>query len=158
MPRPALKRVLAALAGTAMISLGGATVAAAAPAPAPAPQLAGTASATTALAAGPTNCIGIATSWAATCYQWDGDDQWVRDLDPNGWTAIVHLETNYGKTRECAAPAAADGWKECGFDHRESECVRFFLYEKKGTSLGRFSAWSDWYSTSTGNRCIFGSP
>lgn len=155
-----LKRAFAVLAGTALFSISAATVATAAPVqpdPAAAQQRASL-SATTTVAAAPSNCVGIATSWAATCYEWAGDDQWVIDGDPNGWTAIAHLETNYGKTRECAAPSAADGWKECKYDHKESECVRFFIYEKKGNELGRFSAWSPWYSTSTGNRCIFGSP
>ncbi|NEA34524.1 hypothetical protein [Streptomyces sp. SID13031] len=150
-----LRRTFAVLAGTALVSVGAATVAAAAPAaPEPAAaQRSASVSATTALAAGPTNCVGIATAWAATCYQWDGDDQWVIDGDANGWTAIAHVETNYGKTRECVAPAAADGWKECKYDHREGTCVRFFLYEKKGSDLGRFSAWSPWYKTSNGNAC-----
>jgi hypothetical protein len=150
-----VRRMFAVLAGTALISVGAATVAAAAPAtPEPvAAQRSASVSATTALAAGPGNCVGIATSWATTCYAWDGDDQWVADLDANGWTAVAHLETNYGKTRECAAPSAADGWGKCAYDHKEGTCLRFFLFEKKGNELGRFSAWSPWYSTSTGNRC-----
>lgn len=154
------RRTFAVLAGTALVSLTAASVAAAAPAAADpaAAQRTATVSATTTLAAGPSNCVGIATTWAATCYQWEGDDQWVIDGDANGWTAIAHVETNYGKTRECVAPAAADGWKECLYDHREGTCLRFFLFEKKGNELGRFSAWSPWYSTSTGARCISGSP
>lgn len=154
------KRVFAVLAGTALVTVGAASVAAAAPDPSPVDKVtAGSVSATTTLgsgmgiAAAPSNCTGIATAWAATCYQWDGDDQWVIDGDANGWTAVAYVETNYGKVRECVAPSAADGWKECLFDHRESTCVRFFLYEKKDGNVGRVSAWSPWYSTSTGNRC-----
>lgn len=151
------RRTFAALAGAAMLSVSAATVAVAAPAAAPDPvaaqQRTPVSATTTAVAAAPTNCVGIATAWAATCYQWSGDDQWVIDGDPNGWTAVAYVETNYNKVRECVAPSAADGWKECTYDHREGTCVRFFLYEKKGTQLGRVSAWSPWYSTSTGNRC-----
>lgn len=105
-------------------------------------------------AAPPAGCVGIYTSWGATCFQWDGDDQWVVDLDANGWTTVAGVDTNYGKERDCAAPAAADGWKECKYDHREGTCVRFFLYEKKSNgTLNRVSAYSAWYSTSNGARC-----
>lgn len=107
-----------------------------------------------AAAAPPAGCVGIYTSWGATCFQWDGDDQWVVDLDANGWTTVAGVDTNYGKERDCAAPAAADGWKECKYDHREGTCVRFFLYEKKSNgTLNRVSAYSPWYSTSNGARC-----
>jgi hypothetical protein len=60
-------------------------------------------------------------------------------------TMSVRLRSNTG--------SAADGWKECTYDHREGTCVRFFLYERKDGNVGRVSAWSPWYSTSTGNRC-----
>jgi len=145
-------RSFAVLAGTALISLSAATVATAAPAPAPA----GTPSATSTLAAAaaPGDCFGIYTSWGATCVEPNGDDQWVRDLDPNGWTTVAHVETSYGKIRECVAPAAADGWKECKYDHKEDKCVRFYLYEQKGSNFNRSSAWSKWYSTKDGSQCI----
>ncbi|MEV6285338.1 hypothetical protein [Kribbella sp. NPDC051770] len=156
------KRVLAVAAGVMLIGAGAASTASAAPAPVDLRDAAQSGEAVkvvgadrmVAAAAPPAGCVGIYTSWAATCFQWDGDDQWVVDLDANGWTAVAGVDTNYGKERDCAAPAAADGWKECKYDHREGTCVRFFLYEKKSNgTLNRVSAYSPWYSTSNGARC-----
>jgi len=141
MPRPALVRGLALLAGAALLTLGGATTAAAAPAAVQATP--------------PNGCLSFSTVFGQTCYEWEGDDQWVRDLDPNGWTTVVEIRTNYGKFRDCAAPAAADGWKECKFDHEEKKCVSFRLIEKRGTALGRQTAWTLFYSTTSGKECGF---
>ncbi|NEA34525.1 hypothetical protein [Streptomyces sp. SID13031] len=141
MPRPALTRTLVALAGTALLTLTGATTATAAP--------------TAVQAAPPFACLNFYAGWGETCYEWDGDDQWVRDLDANGYTAVVEVRTNYGKFRECAAPTAAEGWKECKYDHEEKKCVSFRMTEHKGTTPGRHTNWTLWYSTSTGKECGF---
>ncbi|GAA1696977.1 hypothetical protein GCM10009745_48940 [Kribbella yunnanensis] len=133
-------RFAAAVVTFALVTLGGAAV---------------TATPAAAAISPPSGCRYFMTSFGQTCYEWEGDDQWVRDLDPNGWTTIVEVETNYGKFRECAAPAAADGWRECGYDHEEKKCVRFRLVERTGVSTNRVSNWSLFYSTSTGNECGF---
>jgi hypothetical protein len=82
----------------------------------------------------------------------------VRDLDPNGYTTIAHVETSYGKTRDCYALPAADGWGVCKFDHKESSCVRFSMYEKKGSTTGRSTGWSRWYGVARGDDCIIITP
>ncbi|MBB5838494.1 hypothetical protein [Kribbella italica] len=157
------KRVFAVAAGVMLLGAGVAGTASAAPAPTDPRSLVGAGGGEAVKVSGegmavaatpPAGCVGIYTSWGATCFQWDGDDQWVVDLDANGWTTVAGVDTNYGKERDCAAPAAADGWKECKYDHREGTCVRFFLYEKKSNgTLNRVSAYSPWYSTSNGARC-----
>lgn len=137
---PRISRALLALAGTCVLAFTGATTTASA---APAAVQ----------ASPPGGCLTFANSWGATCYEWAGDDQWVRDLDPNGYTTVVEVRTDYGKFRDCSAPAAADGWKECAFDHREGACVSFRMYEHKGSILGRSTAWTLWYSTTNGTEC-----
>jgi hypothetical protein len=133
-----VRRTLAVLASTAVLSFGVTAVADAAP-----------------TVSYPAGCYGFSTSWGATCFKPSGDDQYVRDLDANGRTVIVHLETTYGKTRDCAALPAADGWGVCKYDHREGECVRFYLYEE---NFGRESGWSRWYSTIDDRECLVITP
>lgn len=98
-------------------------------------------------------CVGYSTDFAATCFQWVGDDQWIEDRDPNGWAAVVHVQTNYGKDRECQALPAEQGWGLCKFDHKEGKCVRFQLYELKDGVERRHSGWSAWYGTEYGSPC-----
>lgn len=62
-------------------------------------------------------CRYFYADYAATCFQWVGDDQWIEDRDENGWAAVVHVQTNYGKDRYCQAAPAAEGWNYCKFDH-----------------------------------------
>jgi hypothetical protein len=133
-------RFAAAVVTFALVTLGGA---------------AATATPAAALVSPPTACRYFITTYGETCYEWDGDDQWVRDRDANGWTTIVEIQTNYDKYRECVAPAAADGWRECGFDHKENKCVRFRMVERKGVLTNRVSTWTLFYSTSTGTECGF---
>jgi hypothetical protein len=135
-----MPRFAATLAAVALVTLGGATATAAPAAAETWP---------------PFDCLNFSTVFGDTCYEWAGDDQWVRDTDANGWTTIAEVETNYGKYRECAAPAAKDGWKECKFDHEEKKCVRFRMVERKGSATGRVSNWTLWYSTSSGKECGF---
>ncbi|NEA34523.1 hypothetical protein [Streptomyces sp. SID13031] len=98
-------------------------------------------------------CRYLTTEYASTCFAWVGDDQWIRDLDPNGWAAVVHVQTNYGKDRYCQAQPAADGWNYCKFDHEEGKCVRFMMYEAKGEEKRRYTAWTPWYGTEYGWPC-----
>lgn len=96
-------------------------------------------------------------SYGATCYEWDGDDQWVYDAASNGRGVGVEIYTNYDKFRRCENTHGAGTWHECQFDHRENTCVTFRLYERNssGTSVDRFNytAWSQWVNTATGNPC-----
>jgi hypothetical protein len=95
----------------------------------------------------------MSTVFGQTCFEWSGDDQWVRDLDENSWTTVAQVRTDYGKFRECVAPRADDGWKECKFDHREDTCVSFRLIERQGTLVSRQSSWTLFYSTTNGKEC-----
>ena len=88
-----------------------------------------------------------------SCFAWVGDDQWIADLDENGWAAVVHVQTNYGKDRYCQALPSAEGWAYCKFDHQEGKCVRFMLYEAKGDEKRKHTAWSPWYGTAYGSPC-----
>ena len=97
--------------------------------------------------------VHYATSFAETCFVANGDDQWIRDLKANGWTAVVHVQLNYLKDRTCSALPAAEGWGVCKFDHVEDKCVRFELFEKKGNETRNPSAWSRWYHVSNGQLC-----
>ncbi|MFI5730188.1 hypothetical protein ACIA49_08725 [Kribbella sp. NPDC051587] len=107
-------------------------------------------------AAGPPNydnCRFGGTNVGSTCFQWVGDVQWVFDGWTNGWAAVVHVQTNYGKDRYCQALPSADGWGTCNYDHEEGKCVRFRLYELKDGATRNWSDWSRWYGTEYGSPC-----
>jgi hypothetical protein len=98
---------------------------------------------------------GFFSPYARTCYEWSGDDQWVRDDTDNGWRAVARAQTSYGKVRDCIAPVPGQGWGECTFDHDEDFCVRFLLYELR-TSDGEErnpTVYSPWYRISNGLPC-----
>lgn len=89
-------------------------------------------------------------SWGDSCFSPNGDVTWVDDLDENGWSPVVLVEASYKenpgdegfKTRYCEHDPGAWSelvlWTSCNFDHRETHCVRWWLYEKKiGTGLTR---------------------
>ncbi|TDD63083.1 hypothetical protein E1263_01895 [Kribbella antibiotica] len=105
--------------------------------------------------AGPdtTKCRFFGTYWGETCFQWVGDNQWVRDLQENGWATVVHVQTNYGKDNYCQSLPAAQGWDYCDFDHKEGKCVRFRFYELKNGTTRNFTVWSNWYGTEYGSLC-----
>lgn len=96
-------------------------------------------------------------SYGATCFEWDGDDQWVYDRYSNGWGVGVDLRTNYGKYRTCENTHGAGTWHECKYDHRENTCVQFRLYERNwnGTSVDyrNVTPWSEWVNTASGDPC-----
>ena len=131
------RSVLGSLAGALLLLAGSTATASAAPTIAP--------------PAG--QCVGWITEYAATCFQWVGDIQWIEDRDANGWTAVVHSQTNYGKNRYCRALPAADGWGYCNYVHTEGKCVRFMLYEEKDGVTRRPSGWSPWFGTEYGSPC-----
>jgi len=99
------------------------------------------------------NCVGIITTNTRTCYQWEGDDQWVVDDNANGWKSVVHVQTSYGKDRYCGAPPKADGWGVCNYDHRENTCVHFRTYELKDGATRYLTPFGPWYNTASGNDC-----
>lgn len=149
------RRVLTAVAATAMLTLTGAGIAAASPTvddTLPAKSTA-TTSKFSAAAAPPACNVRITVWYGETCYVANGDDQWIRDLDANGWQAWVHVQTNYGKNRYCGALPAADGWGVCKYDHDETKCVRFRMYEEKGGTERNFTSWTAWHKVSTGALC-----
>jgi hypothetical protein len=99
------------------------------------------------------HCILYGYEIGATCYQWVGDDQWVVDGIANGWAAVVHVQTNYGKDRYCQALPSAEGWGKCNYDHVEGKCVRWQMYELKDGDTRNFTGWSAWYGTQYGYPC-----
>ena len=99
------------------------------------------------------HCILYGYEIGATCYQWVGDDQWVVDGIANGWAAVVHVQTNYGKDRYCQALPSAQGWAKCNYDHVEGKCVRWEMYELKDGDTRNFTGWSAWFGTQYGYPC-----
>lgn len=148
------RRVFTMVAATAVLTISGAGLAAAAPVVDEAPKATATSSSQFVTAAAPTGCNPVMTSaFAQTCFVPNGDDQWIRDLDANGWQAWVHVQTNYGKNRYCGSLPAADGWGVCKYDHDETKCVRFRLYEEKDGVERNFTAWSLYHKVSDGTLC-----
>lgn len=160
------RRSLGAFAGALLLVAGAASLASASPtgsaslsgdgtpnAPVAATPLAKTKTMTL-LASPPADCRPyVQSSYAISCYEYDGDDQWIRDLDANGWQAVVHVQTNYGKNRYCGALPAAQGWGECTYDHREDGCVRFRFYELKDGVTRNWTVFSPYYHASNGTLC-----
>lgn len=66
-----------------------------------------------------------------SCFEFHGDDQWVRDTLTNGRQFRVHSRTEYGKNRFCFDDTP--GWTECRRNHRENECVKWHGYYKPHT-------------------------
>lgn len=85
-----------------------------------------------------------------SCYEYDGDDQWVLDTYDNDRQARVHVWTEYGKDRYCADDTS--GWTQCDYNHKEHECVRFHGYYPPHSANNHFPA-TPWISTSTGKGC-----
>lgn len=105
---------------------------------------------------GPTDdCVLFTTSYGATCFEWNGDDQWVYDGASNGLRVGVLIETDYGKTRICENAHGAGTWHECKFDHREERCVRFAMYQRDGANgePRDVTNYSPWVSIRTGRAC-----
>ncbi|WP_112248255.1 hypothetical protein [Kribbella monticola] len=166
------RRALGAFAGALLLVAGAASLASAAPtgsaslsgdgtpkAPVAATPITpgSTAKATstmTTLASPPAACRPyVQSSYAISCYEYNGDVQWIRDLDANGWQAVVHVQTDYGKNRYCGALPAAQGWGYCNYDHREDSCVRFRFYELKDGVTRNWTVFSPYYHASTGTLC-----
>lgn len=107
----------------------------------------------------PVNCRPFHTEdpyYGETCYEWEGDDQWVYDGASDGWSARVEIETLYGKVRWCASTGTAGHWTECKLDHEEGSCVHFRMYEQDGGDNGPtryWTPWTTWISTTSGRDC-----
>ena len=132
-----MRRLAAVLASALILIAGGATTASAAVAEEPPYSQ--------------VKCLN--SSYASTCFPWEGDNQWIIDREANGWAAVVHVQTNYDKNQHCKAMPAAEGWAFCDFDHQEGKCVRFRLYELKNDVKRNETAWSPWYGTEYGSLC-----
>ncbi|MEU7997165.1 hypothetical protein AB0B83_17760 [Micromonospora sp. NPDC049060] len=103
---------------------------------------------TKSLAAPPAECTYYlyADDYGDSCFQPNGDKIWVADNSENGWSPEVKLEASYPaegnryKTRYCAHdpnfPLGEGGWDSCNFDHRETHCVRWWIYERSINSPG----------------------
>ncbi|WP_444948073.1 hypothetical protein [Micromonospora ureilytica] len=74
-----------------------------------------------------------------SCFQPDGDVTWLDDIDDDGWNPEVMLEASYPaegnsyKTRFCTHDPDSR-WQSCNFDHRETHCVRWWIYERNASS------------------------
>jgi hypothetical protein len=103
----------------------------------------------------PAGCYAYDAPFGASCFEWAGDDHWVKDKLANDWSARVQIETTYGKVRWCANTHGAVSWHECTFDHQEGTCVRWRMFEQNGTGgpTRNWTNWSYWHSTSTGDIC-----
>ncbi|MEO3748396.1 hypothetical protein [Plantactinospora sp. B5E13] len=98
---------------------------------------------------------GGGTNYGRACFEWEGDDHWVADLQGNGRRVGVDIQTNYGKYRNCENTHGAGTWHECTFDHLEEECVRWRGYEYDGDtgSFYNITPWSSWRRIDTGGAC-----
>jgi hypothetical protein len=77
---------------------------------------------------------------ADSCFEPNGDVTWVGDVEENGWSAEVLLEASYPadglsvKTRVCQHdfdfPRGEQGYTSCDYDHKETHCVRWWVYER----------------------------
>jgi hypothetical protein len=114
-----------------------------------------TASGAAAHSGGPPACVRYTATIGSTCFEWNGDDQWVYDR-ANSWRVGVQIRTDYGKVRWCVNAHGPGTWHECTFDHLEGRCVQFRLYEQYGGPTGPTRSWTNWTEpirTSTGNPC-----
>ncbi|SDS51045.1 hypothetical protein [Microlunatus soli] len=82
--------------------------------------------------------------YGLTCFEAKGDDQWVLDARKDDQPFAVLVRTQYGKVRRCVDDTA--GWTQCGYDHKENECVRFQGFTRDDT----FQL-TPWVSAATGN-------
>lgn len=85
-----------------------------------------------------------AGNWGDSCFVPNGDISMVSDRVHNDWIPVLLVETSYqenpgdggNKTRTCVHqgfwedPEASD-WTACNYDHRETHCVRWWIYEQK---------------------------
>lgn len=145
------RRVFAVGAASAALVLGGAAYASAGT---PAHQPVRSAQAVPSSHPSQCNTPLVTNSIGRTCFQSDGDWQWVRDDIANGWTTYGQLETTYGDIhRYCKAPPKADGGGWCNWNVGEQGCVKYRVFETDGYTDRNFSGWSRWYSASTGAAC-----
>lgn len=90
--------------------------------------------------------------WDGTgCFEWNGDDLWVKDTDDNGKNFRIHAETTAGNSNYCNAPGGP-GWSQCDHNYNESACVRLHGYHPPHAA-GLHSPWSGYVRVSNGNKC-----
>jgi hypothetical protein len=82
-----------------------------------------------------------------SCFEWGGDDQYVRDTLNNEANFRVHVKTSYGKERWCYSTSSY--WRSCNFDHKENSYVKWHGYHPPhflGDEL-----WTEWHSAKNGS-------
>lgn len=86
----------------------------------------------------------------AICWEFSGDDIWVRDLFSDGESGYVTWETSYGRVGYCRNAHGHLTWHECLEDVREDTSIRFTYYtfdQETGTVDWVFGP-TNWVSTS----------
>lgn len=81
-----------------------------------------------------------------SCYEWGGDDQYVRDTLNNEANFRVHIKTDYGKERWCYSTTSY--WRSCDFNHKESGYVRWHGYHPPHWAHDEI--WTKWHSAKNG--------
>ncbi|MBM7788909.1 hypothetical protein [Tenggerimyces flavus] len=85
------------------------------------------------------------------CFEWNGDDLWVKDSDDNGKNFRIHAEITGGRHSYCNAPGGP-GWSQCNYNYDESACVRLHGYHPPHAA-GLHSSWAGWVRVSNGKSC-----
>lgn len=92
------------------------------------------------------------SSWDGMgCFEWNGDDIWVKDLEDNGKNFRIHAEVTGGKDYYCNAPGGP-GWSQCDHNFKESACIRLHGYHPPHAA-GLHAPWTRWVRVSSGNSC-----
>ncbi len=92
------------------------------------------------------------SSWDGIgCFEWNGDDLWVKDIEDNGKNFRIHAETTSGSSSYCNAPGGP-GWSQCNYDYKESACVRLHGYHPPHAA-GLHAPWARWVRVSSGKNC-----
>lgn len=64
------------------------------------------------------------STYVDSCFEFDGDDFWVRDNRADGRSAVVVWSTSYNRYGSCRNSHGAGKWHECKYDMAENQ----FLY------------------------------
>jgi hypothetical protein len=93
-------------------------------------------------------------SYGRACFEWSGDDFWVRDNSSNGWSVRAQIEESYHpyRVRWCVNSESAPNWHECRYDMSEGQWIRWRLFEQNGQGgpTRNWTAWSYWHCASNG--------
>lgn len=87
------------------------------------------------------------------CFEYDGDDIWVKDTDNNGYQFRVHAQTDYGRDIYCADDTA--GWTQCDYNVAEDHCISWHGYHPPHASSAGRGSWTMGWSTSAMANCRY---